>query len=1058
MVKKLLCLSVMVVMMPFLAFSQTAVITGTVTDAETGDVLPGASVFIADLGRGDATDLEGNYEIRNVAFGTYEIRVTYVGYRSTTRQINVNQSQIVVDFALSPETLGLDQVVVVGFGTQIKQDLTGNIARISGEDIRRIPVNSLESAIQGRAAGVFVEQGTGKLGQGISMRIRGSSSVSASNEPLYVIDGVPITSQSQSNNSAATNPLADLNQADIESIEILKDASAAAIYGSRASNGVVLITTRQGRPGRTEVNYNFQTGWSAPTRETVGWLNTEEYIELYMEAARNRDLRTGAGTGSSFQNLMRNTMRQLSGGQLTWDAEGNPVWANGVVIDSDWQAAAYQDATLQRHELSVSGGDSRTRYFGSGSWSDETGILIGNEFERISGRLNLDHQAKDWLNIGLNFSLARTINKRVSTDNAFATPMQLIAQPPITPIIDPRTGQLSGTPGAINLETGEVVPNFTLYYNSLLHEKHTHFYATVFRNFTNAYAAIKINENLRFRSDFGVDLLTQNEDEYYGRGAQGGFSLAADGYGASRWVQILNYNVNNVVSFNNQFANVHDLEMIAGTSFQFSDRETTAVEASGTPTDDFKKIASASNVLVGSSTGTQYAFLSYFARANYKFDNRYLLTVSGRVDGSSRFGRDARYGFFPAISAGWILSNESFMPDFGSLSFLKLRASYGLTGNAEIGNFTHLGLYGASSYAGLTALVPTQTPNVDLKWETTAQYDIGLDFGFFNDRLTGEIDVYLKQTEDLLLNVNVPQITGFSTQTRNVGNLENKGFELFINSNNLVGDFRWTTSFNFAVNRNKISNLDGQIIEAAFVNRAVEGQPIGVFFAREYAGVNPDNGDGLFYLNTDPTDDMLAGVGTSYVMMMNGRYVTNNFNWAERVVVGDPNPDFIGGISNNFSYRGFDLSILFQFVYGNDIYWGGGGRFHSANAIFEDNQTKKQLDRWQNPGDETDIPQPRLFQANGTGHSSRYVDDGSYLRLKALNFGYTLPREVVRNIGIQNMRLYVTGYNLLTFTNYKGGWDPEVNTDFLASNIGLGNDFYSAPQARQFLLGISVEF
>lgn len=1035
--KKLLCAFFLSLMLPLAAWAQSGTVSGVVTDSETGDLLAGASVFFPQLQRGDATNIDGEYRIQNVPYGTYNLRVTYVGYRTFNQSVTVESSEVTVNIELNPDLVGLDQVVVVGFGTQIKQDLTGNIARISGEELRSSPVNSIESAIQGRAAGVNITQGTGKLGQGIQMRIRGSSSVSASNEPLYIIDGVPVTTQSQSS-TTATNPLADLNYADVESIEILKDASAAAIYGSRASNGVVIITTRQGQAGGTKVNYNFQTGISSPTNRTVGWLNTDEYIEFYLEAAANTD--EILGTGQAYQNYIRGFMSSAAAGQLSFDANDNPIWADGV-IDTDWQDQSYQDASMQRHELSVSGGDDRTRFFASGSWSDEKGILISDEFERISGRLNLDHQAKDWLNVGLNFSLARTVNTRVPGDNLFANPMQLIALPPITPVIDPRTGELSG--------------DYTLYYNNLRHAEFTDFTTTVFRNLSNAYATAEIAPGLRFRSEFGIDLLTQNEDEYYGRGAARGLSLAANGYGVSTWVRVLNYNVNNFVNYTTNFEDIHDLELVAGTSYQLSDRERTSVAGTGTPSDDFQKIASAADITSGTSTGSRFSFLSYFARANYKFDNKYLFTVSGRVDGSSRFGVDARYGFFPAVSAGWILTEESFLQDAGPLSFLKLRASYGVTGNAEINNFAHLGLFGASSYAGQTALIPSQTPNPDLKWETTTQVDVGLDFGFFDDRLTGEIDYYVKNTEDLLLNVNVPEITGFSSQTRNVGELKNNGFEVFLNSNNLVGDFRWTTTFNIAFNRNEITNLDGQIIEAAFVNRAVEGEPIGTFFAEEYAGVNPDNGDGLFYLNREPTE---AELNSGAVILFNDRYATTSHAMAERVVIGNPNPDFIGGLGNNFSYRGFDLNIFFQFSYGNDIYWGGGGRFHSANGIFEDNQTKMQLDRWQQPGDETDVPQARLFLANGYNHSSRYVDDGSYLRLKNMTFGYNLPRNVIDRVGLSSARIYATGYNLLTFTNYEGGWDPEVNTDFLAGNIGLGNDFYSAPQARTLLLGVNIEF
>ena len=507
----------------------------------------------------------------------------------------------------------------------------------------------------------------------------------------------------------------------------------------------------------------------------------------------------------------------------------------------------------------------------------------------------------------------------------------------------------------------------------------------------------------------------------------------------------MNYTLNNYLTWNQQFNDNHQLTTVAGVTFENSDRYQTYVSGTNFPTDSFRKLASAAEITGGNTTETEYNYLSYFARANYKFSDKYLLSGSARVDGSSRFGENSRYGFFPAVSAGWIMSEENFLSDVEALSFLKLRGSFGLTGNSNVGNFPSRGLYGGTGYAGTSGLVPSQTPNPDLKWERTAQYNFGLDFALFNDRVGGEIDYYVKKTDDLLLNVNVPATTGYTSQLRNVGELENKGFEFVINTQNTVGVFRWSSSFNIAFNDNKVTNLGGQVIEGGFLNRAIEGEPIAVMFGKEYAGVNPDNGDALYYLHSADGKDYSAGT-------------TNSYSAANDVVIGNPNPDFVGGFSNNFNYRNFDLGVLFQFVYGNDIY-NGGGRYQAANGAFFDNQTADQLDSWKEPGDITDVPEARLFYSNGSNPSSRYISDGSYLRLKSVTLGYTLPQDLLTRLQLRDVRVYMTGLNLLTFTDYEG-WDPEVNTDLydLSNNLNIGNDFYSAPQARTISFGINIGF
>src|SRR5699024_8249720 len=507
------------------------------------------------------------------------------------------------------------------------------------------------------------------------------------------------------------------------------------------------------------------------------------------------------------------------------------------------------------------------------------------------------------------------------------------------------------------------------------------------------------------------------------------YHTGAEGTGFNAWTEVQNYTNDNIFTYQNTFSDEHDLELILGTSYNWVIQTFTSTAGENFPSKDFTNIENAATITAGSSSNTNYRFISYFSRADYAYNDRYLLELSARIDGSSRFGKNNRYGFFPAASVGWILSNEDFMRDINGLSHLKLRASYGITGNAEVGNFASRGLYEGVSYSGTSALVPTQLTNPDLKWETTNQVDIGLDFGFFSQRISGTIDYYHKKTSGLLLNVTVPGTTGFATQLRNGGKLENKGIELSVNTDNITGAFSWSSSFNISFNRNKITNLNGQVLEAEsyasrYVNRGLEGEPVGIFYTNEYAGVNPANGDALYYLNHLPTDKRLNGGDVFKVEgRFDGRYVTPNANLASRRIVGDPNPDFTGGFENTFSYRNISLNVLLQFVYGNDIY-------NATNTLGPNyrNRIVRQFKKgWKQPGDITDVPEQRIdFDNGGSVKSSCYISDGSYLRVKNVALSYQLPQSVLSTLDLRQIELFVSGTNLLTFTDYAPyEYDPE---------------------------------
>jgi len=1027
--KKILLALLMLFLSITYGFGQNKVITGKVTDQKDGSPMPGVTVSVKEAPTvGGQTDVSGNFRL-SVPANAKTLSFKFVGYKEATLPINGT----VLNVQMDADSKLLTEVLVVGYGTQKRSNVTGSIASISSKDIEGTPTTSLEQAIQGKAAGVFVQADNGKLGQGIKVSIRGASSVSAGQQPLYVLDGIPITTDNLSSTSAATSPIADINFNDIESIQILKDASASAIYGARASNGVVVITTKKGKAGATRINFTAQFGNSNPSRHR-NFLDAKQYVAYMRRAAvgaANQDFLAGA-----YDNL-EDAIADYGfiEDDLKYYAADEDTYKTGKV-NTNWEKQAYQSAPQMQYDLNLSGGNDKTTYYIGGQYLDQDGILVGNSFKRYSGRINLDNKVTSRLNIGMNLSFANTINNRVSNDNAFSTPLQIVALSPITPLKDPRTGLISGSlPGEAE--------DFPLYYNPLLSVDNARYKATVFRTIGNVYANLQIAKGFSFRSEFGVDQLNQAEDSYYG-------SLTFrntgtnNGFGQNTTTQVLNFNTNNYFTYKSVFGTDHSLDLTLGTSYQRSRTTGNDVQGQEFPSDAFKKLNAAASITSGSSFDNAFSFLSYFFRANYAYKGKYLLSGSARTDGSSRFGADTRYGFFPAGSVGWLMSEEEFLKGNNTVSSLKLRASYGLTGNAEIGNYSYLGLFSPANYNGVGGQAFTQLANRGLKWESTAQLDVGIDFGLFNNRLSGTVGYYKKNTKDLLLSVNLPGTLGISTQTQNLGKLYNKGFELELSGDILVGAFKWTSSFNGSYNKNIVTDIKGQVLGTNDLNRVIEGQPIGVFYGPEYAGVDAANGDALYYVN-----------GKDAAGKVIDRSTTNDYNRANSVVLGNPTPKYLAGFTNTFNYMGVDLSVTMQGVFGNKIY-NSAGQYMSANGSNGyDNQTTDQLAYWDKPGDKTDVPEPRLFYGNGVAPSSRYLSSGTYIRCKTVTLGYTLPKMLTQQFKVQKVRVFMNAYNLFLITKYKG-WDPEVNSDYQSGNINLGVDFYSSPQPRTITFGVNV--
>lgn len=1007
------------------AIGQQKTVTGTVTGSEDNQPIIGVTVLVKGTTVGVVTDLNGKYQINAPSGSTLEFR--YVGMK--TREVAVGTASV-YDVALETESIGLDEIVVVGYGTQIKSKVSSSITKVDGSNLKNMPVASVELALQGKSAGVFVESLNGKATGSTRMRIRGSSSVTASNEPLYVVDGIPLSTETLNQSGAAINPLSTFNFNDVESVEILKDAASAAIFGSRGANGVILITTKKGISGDTKLNFTLQKGISQASHRRE-FLNARQYISYFEEAAYNSDLYEGydpinnpGDYSGSWLQFVRSRFNRYDGWATYTDPE--------LAVDTDWQDQAFQTGNLTTADFSAQGGNDKLKFFASGSYSNQEGILVSNGIQKVSGRLNLDNKVNNFIDMGLSLSLTKTIIDQVSADNAFSTPMQLVALSPITPVRD-LEGKLYNVPT-------------TTYYNGLMDVEEAKRDISNFRTLVNSYLSFKLMKGLNWRNEFGFDLYSTKENARYGERTDSGQGIG--GYAFANYGENQNVSAKSYLNYLNQFGNI-GISAVLGSEYQFTVIDNAWAEGQEFPLDDLKTLASAGLISGASSSKTEYSFLSYFSRVNFDYMAKYLVTIAGRVDGSSRFGANSRYGFFPALSLGWVLSKESFLTDNPTVSFLKLRASYGLTGNAGIGNFRHLGLFGVDSYYGTSGLIPSQIANADLGWETTRQMDLGFDFGFLKNRISGEIDLYSKNTNDLLLDVPVPATSGYTVQTQNVGSVTNKGIEFVLNTTNISGEFNWETSLNFSYNRNKVTNLGGQTVidegNSRFMNVVMVGQPLGVFYGAEYAGVDPENGDAIWYVNEKDENGNVIDHTTT----------TADFSETNFVVLGNPNPPILGAITNTFAYKGVGLTFTFQGVAGNNLQMAGDP-YMAANAAWFDNQTTDQLASWKKPGDITMVPQARLGYSNGDqGRSSRYISDGEYVKLRSAMLSYDLPASFVRKLKLTGLRVYLQGQNLLTFTKFIG-WDPEVSSDFAVDNITSGLDFYSAPQPRTILVGLSI--
>ena len=1063
----------LVLMFTFLTgvLAQTRTLSGRVTDRVTGSGLPGVTVLLKGTTNGVSTNADGAFTL-SVPESGGTLVFSSVGMASQERTIGTD-SQFTV--ALAADNKQLNEIVVTGYGAQQeRRDVIGSIATVKASDFQGQPIIGADQALQGRAAGVQVTQNSGTPGSGITVRVRGAASISASNEPLYVVDGLPISTGSYTQlgtGNQQTNALSDLNPADIESMEVLKDAAAAAIYGSRASNGVVLITTKRGKAGRTNVTLDYYTGsqtaWKKPKA-----LTGPEQIQLFLDQMQNRYPINAAGNirafgvdWRSYADLANYAFASpeltIAGGKYAViDANQgyrdlknfqNPSTAQTTT----WANEIFRTAPISNYALTFSGGNDRTRFRVGTDYFDQQGSILGSGYKRASARISLDNTLTDKIRMGVTLGLSNAINNRINNDNniygVLSTAILVASDIPVRNA----DGSYAKDPGSSteNPVAAALEPTITSTSRRLIGSQYTEF---------------ELIKDLKYRATFGLDYLSLRDSRFLPTTLNAGAGVSGEGTEAGN--ADINFNHISSLNYSHTFAEDHTLSGLLVFEYQQDNYSDFYLQVQGFPSNTIRVLSAGANKVEATSSATSSNFIGTLAKLNYAFRDKYLLSGSIRRDGSSRFGTNNRFGYFPAVSMGWRVLQESFLKDQTLASELKLRASYGETGNSNIGNFASRALISPGfNYLNLGGLAFSQLANPDLKWERTAQYNAGIDVGFFTNRLYLSADVYQRKTTDLLLNAPLTSDTGFLSYQRNVGSLENKGVEVALNTINVRSSedrgFSWETNFNWTLNRNKITALvDDNPIPSGFASRIAVGQPLGAFYGyrvdhvfRSQDEVNAANaqavqkfGAGAVFQNTT------TAPGDIKFKDVNG---DGQITAADQEYLGSAQPKYYGGITNTLHFMGFDLSVLFQYTVGNKIYNANKQFAQGMNSVF--GQDAAVLNRWTPTNTETNIPRAVYGDPSGnTRTSDRFLEDGSFGRIKLISLGYNLPKSLISYAHLSTARIYVQAQNLVTFTKYSG-LDPEVNTfsgTDQGANSSIGTDFLTYPQARTITGGVSLGF
>lgn len=989
-------------------FAQEQKVSGRITSEDTKEPLPGVNVLIKGTYNGTITNSEGNF-VLNVLSGSTLV-ISSIGY--VTTEVSVG-AETMLNIVLKVDVAQLNEVVIIGYDTRERKNIVGSISKFDPTETKSIPVGSFDAQLQGKVAGVQITSNTGVPGEAVAVRVRGATSINADVSSLYVVDGVFINSNSlQTINTGgkATSPIADINPSDIESIEVLKDASATALYGSRGANGVIIVTTKRGNfEQKPTINFNASNGWAKAAK--LWELTTgPEHATLVNEWWIN----TGGDNPTLNRTFANRPFRLVS--ELVNGQPGRGLPEEQQTYDR--LSEIFRTAKLKNYDLSLAGGTKSTKYYLAGGYNSQEAILRPLTFERISFKLNLDQKINDKVQVGVSNTITSTYrNQGRAGDGPSGGLLQAALHTPtyLSPFND--QGVLVGRAGFDNVTL--LINNYDVNTTSL-------------RYIGILYLEAELLPSLKFRTSVSADYNNYEESEYWNTFLIEGGTTGLGRSTLTRRAVLLN---EQTLSYRKEF-NKHSLGVLVGNTLQSDVTNRTSAEGRGFANNSIKLISQAST-RNSSQDWTKATLASFFARVDYSYADKYLVDFSLRADGSSRFGANNRFGYFPSVGAAWRVKQEGFLQDINFISDLKLRTSYGVTGNQNFQDFPGQGLWAAdASYQGNPGIRPSQLANANLKWEQTSQFNIGVDVSILEKRLSFEFNYYNKYTKDGLTNLPISTKTGFSSIASNGIEISNKGFELGIKSVNLSkGGVTWITSFNVAQNLNKIEKLATPI---EFGSRSLilqkEGSPLYSFWVYKQLYVDPQTGNAVY-----EDVDGKAGITS-----------------ADRQLVGSFWPKFFGGITNDITYKGFDVSLFFSYSCGNKIYnhnrfFGeAGGARDAARIIFKNN-----LNRWQKPGDITDVPRPDGINVNNyLDGGSRFLEDGSYLRLRSLTVGYTLPTSVAKRLRLEKLRFYAVGTNLFLFTKYTG-LDPEASANSSQNQPGI--DLGTPPQPVGVQIGLDLK-
>lgn len=1000
--------------------AQTRVVSGFVTSEEDGEPLIGATVSVkGDETHGVVTDINGKYVLQ-IDGNDKVLVVAYLGMK--TLELRVPKRNV-INVELKSDAMKLDEVVVTGYGNFSKSSFTGSANTLKADMMKNIPVMSVEQKLQGMTTGVNITSSSGQPGANQSIRIRGMGSFNASSEPLFVIDGVPVTSGSLSTggadaaymNNSKTNIMSTLNPADIENITVIKDAAAASLYGSRAANGVILITTKKGKTGRTKVQFNAAGGFSNSAVNYRPTLNGDQRYELLYEGLYN----------SAVDNGMENPDEYAS-------QEIGAYAYKPSVGYTDWKKELLRTAVHQNYEASVSGGNERTTFFASLGYNSQEGLAKNSSLDRYSARLNMTQKVGDIAEVGGNFMFSQ-LNQEMNEERTSAINPYYCIAVTMNPsmVVRDENGEYTGAyPGTSLNPLRDILTDYNR--------------TRMTRMFSTGYAQIEPIKGLKFKETLSYDYNIQKDSRYYNPLSAAGPKSGNVAQSAKGFIEYGKLLSSTTVNYANTFAYKHHLDVLAGYEVESYAFDKASGERSNMPSDQLFEPDNGAVLMSFISSTQDYRLISYLSRLNYDFDDRYYIAGSYRRDGSSRLSPENRWGNFWSVSGMWHISNEKFMkPIKHVLNDLKIRASYGVNGNQPTSLYGYMGLYSfGQSYMGQTGSYESSLPNNDLSWEKNYNLNLGLDLGFIN-RIFVSLEYYNRDTKDLLYSLPVSATTGFTTYLGNIGQLNNKGVEFELRTINFASrNFNWTSVLNLSHNKNKIVSLNGELeqsIEGTWYIHKV-GLPYYTFYVKEYAGVDVQTGKALYYKNTLNKD------GTY------DRSTTTDGAEAQAIPYKSVDPKISGGFTNILDYKWFDLSFTFTYSLGGYSYDKAGTYIENGTSNIYSakyNLPIYALDRWQKPGDVTDFPRFVYGDAAGPSNSSRYIHSTDHIRLKSLTFGYTLPDAWTKKLLLDKARIYFSGSNLLTWAKWDQ-YDPEVPVN--------GEVFCEAPNMRTFSFGVQLSF